>query len=349
MVQSTELRDCRVLLVDDTKTNIDILVQALRAQYKLGVALNGRKAVEYARTHKPDLILLDIMMPEMDGLEACAALQNMEETRSIPIIFITSMGDSEHKSRGFDNGAVDYVTKPFDVSEVKARIKTHLSLKIIRERLEQQNLRLEERVRERTQEIVRTQAEIVNRLGLAAEYRDEGTGNHIKRMSEFCRVLGRALGMSSMELDMLAQASTMHDVGKIGISDKILLKPGKLTDEEFAIMKTHTTIGGNLLSGGDSELLSMARIIAETHHERYDGDGYPGGLAGRDIPLSGRIACVADVFDALISSRPYKPAWPWSKALAEIEQGAGTHFDPHLVELFLNEQDQLQRIASFLP
>jgi putative two-component system response regulator len=222
-------------------------------------------------------------------------------------------------------------------------------LKIARERLEQQNLQLEERVRERTREIARTQAEIVNRLGLAAEYRDEGTGNHIKRMSEFCRVLGEALGMNSMELDVLAQASTMHDVGKIGISDKILLKPGKLTDEEFEIMKTHTTIGADLLSGGDCELLSLARVIAETHHERYDGGGYPGGLAGHDIPLPGRIACVADVFDALISSRPYKSAWPWDKAVAEIEKGAGSHFDPQLVRLFLNRKDQLQRIAFLLP
>jgi putative two-component system response regulator len=336
-------------LVDDTKTNIDILVQALREHYKLGVALNGRKAIDYARTHQPDLILLDIMMPEMDGLEASARLQAMDETRSIPIIFITAMDDAVHKSKGFEHGAVDYITKPFDVNEVKARVKTHLSLKIARERLERQNEILEERVQERTQEIARTQAEIVDRLGLAAEYRDEGTGNHIKRMSEFCRVLGKSLGLGPAELDLLAQASTMHDVGKIGISDNILLKPGPLTDEEFSIMKSHAVIGAKLLSGSECALLKAAKEIAETHHERFDGSGYPHGLAGEAIPLYGRIACIADVFDALISARPYKPAWPLDQALAEIEKGAGRHFDPRLVPLFAHNREELERIVQLLP
>ncbi|MFW5837698.1 MAG: HD-GYP domain-containing protein, partial [Desulfovibrionaceae bacterium] len=299
--------------------------------------------------HKPDLILLDIMMPEMDGMEACARLQEMDETSSIPIIFITAMDDARHKSRGFEHGAVDYITKPFDVTEVKARVKTHLSLKVARERLERQNEILEEQVRERTREIARTQAEIVDRLGLAAEYRDEGTGNHIKRMSEFCRVLGRALSMGPAELDLLAQAGAMHDVGKIGISDNILLKPGKLTPEEYEVMKTHARIGGKLLSGSDCDLLTAARVVAETHHERWDGGGYPRGLAGEAIPLFGRIACIADVFDALISVRPYKAAWPMDEALQEIERCAGRHFDPGLAERFLARREELQQIMDLLP
>lgn len=343
-----DLCNCKILLVDDTKTNIDVLVQALKNDYKLGVALNGKKAIEYADTKKPDLILLDIKMPEMDGFEVCQKLKESVETRDIPIIFITAMDDTGHKTKGFEMGAVDYITKPFDITEVKARVKTHLSLKIAREKLENQNTILEEKVLERTKELEETQREILHRLGLAIEYRDEETGTHIKRMSEFCRLLADAAGLSPEDAKILALASTMHDVGKIGISDTILLNSDQLTEETRGIMETHTTIGAQLLSDSKCKLIQVAEIIAYTHHERWDGTGYPRKLKGEEIPLYGRIACICDVFDALISERPYKEAWTPRDALETIKKGSGAHFDPHLVELFLNLEPSLIKIIERL-
>jgi len=338
------LSHCKVLLVDDTKTNIDVLIQALRHDYKLGVALNGFKAVEYARAQKPDLILLDILMPGMDGFEVCEKLKADESTNQIPIIFITAMDSSDHKTRGFEIGAVDYITKPFDSTEVKARVKTHLSLKTAQEALKNQNIILEEKVRERTRELEETQIEIVNRLGMAAEYRDKKTGNHIRRVSEYCRLLGDAAGLSPEEYNILALASTMHDVGKIGISDIILLKAGPLSAEERHIMETHTNIGADILSGSNRILLKAAEVIALTHHERWDGTGYPVGLKGEDIPLFGRIVAICDVFDALISERPYKQAWSVEEAIKKIVSEKGRHFDPELVALFVRLIPALSKI-----
>lgn len=341
-----KLSNCKILLVDDTKTNIDVLVQTLRNDYKLGVALNGVKAIEYAKTRVPDLILLDILMPGMDGFEVCRKLKEDPITKDIPIIFITAMDDPTHKTRGFDVGAVDYITKPFDVAEVKARVKTHLSLKIAQEALKIQNTILEEKVRERTRELEETQIEILDRLGLAIEYRDEETGIHIKRMSRFCELLGKAAGLSFEEYKLLGLASTMHDVGKIGIADAILLDSNILTNEKREIMKAHTTIGARLLSGSKSALLQTAEIIAVTHHEKWDGTGYPHGKKGEEIPLFGRIACICDVFDALISKRPYKDAWPIEQAFQEIKNGSGSFFDPKLVELFISLEPELRKIIE---
>ncbi len=329
------LENCRILLVDDTKTNIDILVQALKEDYKLGVAMDGEKAIQYAKTNRLDLILLDILMPKMDGFEVCKKLKEDHATREVPIIFITAMDDPKHKTHGFETGAVDYITKPFDTAEVKARVKTHLTLKIAQEALKNQNLILDEKVRERTFELEKTQIEIINRLGMAAEYRDKDTGYHINRLSSYSEIMGKALGLSEKDCKILSLASTMHDVGKIGIPDTILLKPGKLTDEEMEIMKTHTTIGAELLSGSMSFLLQTAEIISHTHHENWDGNGYPRGLKGEDIPLYGRIVCICDVFDALISKRPYKHAWPINDAIAEIKALDGKFFDPQLTKLFV--------------
>lgn len=341
-----DLSNCTVLLVDDTKTNIDVLVQALRGHHHLGVALNGADALSFAREKRPDLILLDIMMPGMDGFEVCQALKADVKTRDIPVIFITAMDDLRHKTRGFEFGAVDYITKPFDVAEVRARVKTHLTLKKAQEFLKNQNTILEQMVAERTIELKMTQIEIIDRLGMAAEFRDTDTGMHIKRMSKFCRLMGKNLGMPREKYDTLDLASTMHDVGKIGISDTILLKPGRLNDEEWMSMRTHSAIGAKLLSGSNSPLLNVARDIADTHHERWDGTGYHRGLKGEEIPLFGRITCLCDVFDALISSRPYKKAWPLEKAVDEIRAGSGTFFDPDLVEVFLKLVPELREIAE---
>lgn len=340
------INDCTILLVDDTKSNLDVLVNALKGMYKLGVSLSGEDAVRFAKQNLPDLILLDIIMPGTDGFDVCHRLKADPRTRDIPIIFITAMDDLTHKTKGFDVGAVDYITKPFDITEVKARVKTHLTLKLAGEALKNQNAILEEMVRERTKELRKAQIEVINRLGKAAEYRDQDTGTHINRMSKYCRLMGKALGLSREEYDRLDLASTMHDVGKIGISDNILLKPGKLDTREWESMRSHTRIGEELLSGGTSQLLEVARIIAMTHHEKWDGTGYHQHLKGKDIPLVGRITCICDVFDALISRRPYKDPWPVNEALAEIKKGSGVFFDPELVEVFLSLEPEIRKIVD---
>ena len=343
-----DINKCKILVVDDIKTNLDVLIQTLGDEYVLAVAMDGKKAMNYAVNNFPDLILLDIMMPEMDGFEVCRKLKENPTTSDIPIIFITAVNASIEKTKGFKLGAVDYITKPFDTVEVKARVKTHLNLKLHQEALKNHNIILEEKVKERTRELVETKIEILERLGLAAEHRDLETGQHIKRMSEYCRLLGKSMGLSKVIYNNIALASTMHDLGKIGIPDSILSKPGKLTVKEMATMKTHPEVGAKILSGSESKLLKVAETICLTHHERWDGTGYPRGLKEEEIPLVGRIACICDVFDALISERPYKTAWSIEKALDEIQSESGSYFDPRLVTLFMEMETDLRRIVQTL-
>ncbi len=267
-----------LLIVDDEPINIRILTETLKTDYEIMFATNGRDAFETADTEKPDLILLDIVMPGMDGYEVCRRLKSNPGTSHIPIIFVSAKNEDADETRGLEIGAVDYIRKPFNQAVIRARINTHISLKIAQETLENQNDILREKVKERTQDIEKTQIEIVERLGLAAEYRDEETGGHIKRMSEYCRMIGSHSGFFPEDCEILALASTLHDVGKIGIPDHILLKPGKLDQNEWEIMKKHTRIGAKLLSGSRSKLLQMAESIALTHHEKWDGSGYPMGL-----------------------------------------------------------------------
>jgi len=337
----TEHANRRILLVDDTKANIDILVQTLKADYKLGVALDGTKAIEYSHANRLDLILLDILMPGMDGFEVCRRLKEIPATRDIPIIFITAMDDPAHKREGLSIGAVDYITKPFDISEVRARVKTHITLKVTQESLKNKNLILEEKVRQRTRELKETQVEIVTRLSLASKFRDCGTGQNVLRISHLAEMLGRRAGLSGEETERLALSSTLHDAGKIGIADDILMKKGKLTGAEWAEMKKHTTIGARLLAGSRSRLMQDAQAIALTHHERWDGTGYNRGLKGEEIPLIGRIVAICDVFDALISKRPHKAPWPVEKAFQEILSCSGSHFDPRLVDLFMEMREAI--------
>lgn len=324
-----------VLIVDDTRTNVDILVDALREECRLAVARSGEKALEIARRDSPDLILLDVRMPGLDGYAVCAELKRDERTRDIPVIFITALNEIADKAKGFELGAVDYIPKPFEILEVKARVRTQLSLCAAMRALKDQNRLLEVKVRERTREIKDTQLEIVSRLARAAEYRDGTTGLHIVRMSRYCAALAEAAGFSEDRCELIQHASTLHDVGKIGIPDYILLKPGRLTPQEREIIKTHTTIGAELLAGHSSELMETARAICLTHHERWDGEGYPRGLRGPEIPIEGRICCLCDVFDALTSQRPYKTAWPVEEALEEIRRGRDKAFDPRLADLFM--------------
>ena len=339
----------KILIVDDAPPNIKVLGQILMADYEIKVAPNGFKALEIAQSlDPPDLILLDIMMPEMNGLEVCERLKANSRTTTIPVVFVTTKNEEGDEARGFDLGAVDYITKPVSPPVVKARVKTHLALKKAQEELKKQNLYLDEEVKRRTNELVQSQIEILERLGMAAEYRDEETGHHIQRMSTYCKLLGESVGLPPEINKNFTLASTMHDLGKIGIPDTILHKPARLTQEEFAIMKTHTTIGAGLLSGSNSRILQTAEIIALTHHERWDGSGYPNGIAGEDIPLVGRISGIADVFDALVSNRPYKKGWPFDKAMEEIQRCSGSHFDPRLAEKFLNLAPELKKIVLHL-
>lgn len=342
------LKTSRILLVDDVAANIKVLECTLTADgyTNLVATTDSRKAVEHYQQVGSDLLILDLQMPHMDGFEVMAKLREHNPGPLAPILVLTAQHDQEVRLRALDEGARDYVTKPFERRELLMRVRNLLEVQLTHRLLREQNQLLELAVQQRTQELCDTQLEIVNRLGRAAEYRDNETGLHIIRMSMISALLGKAIGMSDGEVDMLLKASPMHDVGKIGIPDDILLKPGKLTADEWKTMQTHAAIGAEILSGHHSELLEMAREIALTHHEKWDGSGYPHGLQGRDIPLVGRIVALADVFDALTSKRPYKEAWTVEKAVALIKSSSGTHFDPALVESFLTVMPEIIRITE---
>ncbi len=305
-----------LLLVDDEATNLQVLRHILQDDYRLLFAKSGAKALELAFTESPDLVLLDVMMPGMTGLEVCSALKAEPSTARIPVIFVTALADTDDEAKGFEVGAVDYITKPVSPPIVRARLRTHLSLVHV-ETLRQ------------------TRLEIVQRLGLAAEYKDNETGLHVIRMSHYSQVLARAAGYSEAQAEELLHAAPMHDVGKIGIPDAILRKRGALDEDEWRVMRSHVTIGARIIGEHPSGLLRTAQRIALGHHEKWDGSGYPLGLAGEAIPLEARIVAIADVFDALTSVRPYKAAWTVEDALDLLKRESGRHFDPRLVELFM--------------
>src|SRR3954469_2294268 len=318
-----------ILVVDDISTNITVLMEILRGDYRVLAAINGEQALKIARGEPPpSLILLDVMMPGMSGHEVCQHLKSESSTRKIPVIFVTAMNQVEDEARGFDLGAVDYITKPVSPPIVMARVKTHLAL-------HDQNRELERMVRERTAELHHTRLEIIKRLGRAGEFRDNETGMHVVRVAHYCRLLGEAVRMNEEDLDLLFNAAPMHDIGKIGIRDNVLLKPGKLEDEEIKIMRQHVPFGAEIIGEHSDGLLSMAWLIALTHHEKWDGTGYRRGLKGEQIPLVGRITSIADVLDALTSVRPYKKAWSVEDAVTLIQREAGTSFDPELVKKFV--------------
>lgn len=321
-------RRCTVLIVDDTPDNISLLKAALVEEYSIKVATRGMKAIEIARAMPVDLILLDVMMPEMDGFETCRRLKADPLTRSIPVIFITARGEIDDEAKGFACGGVDYITKPISACIVRARAKTQLALY-------DQNRALESRVLERTAELKESRLEILNRLGRAAEYRDNETGLHVVRMSRYCQLIALEYGLSEEEAELLLHVAPMHDIGKIGIPDRVLLKPGRLDAEERSIIEAHCEIGRQIIGSHTSDLLNASATIAYTHHEKWDGSGYPQGLSGSQIPLFSRILAVADVFDALTSVRPYKRAWSVEEAVTEIASCSGSHFDPALVGVFL--------------
>ncbi|MEI6209177.1 MAG: two-component system response regulator [Desulfuromonadales bacterium] len=333
------LKPATVLIVDDTPQNISLLNAALIGDYTIKIATSGQQAIDICRSMPIDIILLDVMMPEMDGFEACRKLKADPQTSSIPVIFVTARGEVKDESMGFDCGAVDYITKPIRATIVRARVHTHLALY-------DQSRTLERLVQERTAELNKTRLEILHRLGSAGEYRDNETGLHVVRVSSYCRIIALALGFSESDAELLYNAATLHDTGKIGIPDSILFKPGKLDEEEWKVIRTHCEIGCKIIGAHTNSLLKNAALIALTHHERWDGTGYPHNLKGNDIPFFGRIVAIADVFDALTCERPYKRAWPVDKAVGEIVRCREKHFDPRIVDAFLRTIPELTAVQQ---
>ncbi len=329
-----------VLVVDDTPENIHVMSGVLQDEYAVRVATSGEKALTAARADpQPDLILLDVKMPVMDGYEVCRRLKNDYHTQRIPVIFVTALGEAEDEARGFELGAVDYIVKPINPAVVRARVRTHVQLY-------DQKRHLLELVQQRTRELEDTRLQIIRRLGRAAEFKDDETGYHVIRMSHYCRLIALANGIPDYRAEILFNAAPMHDVGKIGVPDSILEKPGPLTPDEWSIVKRHPVIGAGIIGRHNNELLEMARVIALTHHERWDGSGYPRGLRGEAIPLVGRVVAVADAFDALTSTRPYKQAWPVEEAVALLRREAGRQFDPRLVPKFVDLLPQVRDIMG---
>lgn len=316
-----------VLCVDDEPSNLQVLKQILQGEYRLLFARDGRRAIELAQVERPDLILLDVMMPDMDGHAVCRTLKANERLARVPVIFVTALSDVEDEARGLELGAVDYICKPVSPAIVRARVRTHLSLVSV-------------------SELIETRLQVIQRLGLAAEYKDNETGLHVIRMSHYACILARAAGWSEQRAQELLHAAPMHDIGKIGIPDHILRKPGKFDDHEWEIMKSHVEIGVRIIGEHDSGLLAVARRIVSGHHEKWDGSGYPQGLRETAIPIEARIVAIADVFDALTSERPYKKAWSVEDACALLVEQKGHHFEPRLVDLFLDCLPQVLEIKQ---
>jgi putative two-component system response regulator len=333
----------RILVVDDEEANVLLLKRTLeRAGYvDIAVTTDPREVAGLVVEFEPDLILLDLLMPHLDGFAILDQLRStIPDGTFLPVIVLTADATRETKQRALGSGAEDFLTKPFDVVEVTLRIKNLLQARHLHLQLQGQNELLEARVRVRTKALEEAHNETLDRLALAAEYRDDDTGQHIRRVGRASALVAGELGLPKADLALIERAAGLHDLGKVGIPDSILLAPRKLTPQEFEVVKTHTVIGANILSGSPSPLLKMAERIAWAHHERWDGSGYA-GLVGEDIPLVGRITTVADVFDALTHERPYKRAWPVDEALAEIAAQRGRQFDPQVADAFLSVHEQL--------
>ncbi|HEY3450376.1 MAG TPA: HD domain-containing phosphohydrolase [Myxococcales bacterium] len=328
-----------LLCVDDTVTSLEAMRRVLGSHYRVLVASSAKEALEALHREPVDLVLMDVQMPEVDGFETCRRILALPRYEHLPIIFVTGSEDDEDERRCFRAGGVDFVTKPLRPATLLARVGTHLAL------YEHQR-ELDGLVVKRTLELQQTRMQIIRRLGRAAEYKDNETGNHVVRMSYYCRRIAQAAGRSEAEAELLFLVAPMHDIGKIGIPESILLKPGKLTPEEWGVMKTHPSIGAEIIGDDPNELLRCAHDVALYHHERWDGAGYPKGLRGGDIPWTGRIVAVADVLDALMSVRPYKRAWTFEEASEEIQKCSGSQFDPDAVKAFLAVGKDCREIAE---
>jgi len=329
----------RIFVLDDNQANLLFMERLLtRAGYnEVHCCSEPRQAEDICRSFNPDLVILDLHMPGMSGYEVLEKLRDKNNFPGyLPILVFTADVTGEAKHRALQLGASDFLTKPGDMSEITLRVRNFLEMHRLYCELEDQKAMLEERVAERTQNLLEAQLEIVERLALACDYRDDDTGKHCERVADMSYEIAVTLGLPKANADLIRLAAPLHDIGKVGVSDAILRKPGKLTVEEFEAAKVHTSIGARILAGSRSEVLQMAHKIALSHHERWDGSGYPAGLRGEDIPIEGRIVAIADVFDALTNKRPYKEPWPIDKAIDEIESKAWTQFDPAVVSAFLH-------------
>ena len=333
--------DARILIVDDEPSNVDVLRRLLgRSGFSRIESTNdSREVCDLYVKFRPDLILLDLHMPHRDGLQVMDELNPIADETYLPILMLTGDDTPEAKREALSRGAKDFLNKPFNSDEALLRIGTLLETRFLYLQIQRQNLALEEKVRDRTRELEAAQIEIIERLARAAEFRDDNTGQHTERVGQMAALIALQLGLPDSQVSLIRRAAPLHDVGKLGIPDAILLKLGKLTDEEFELVKTHTIIGARILSGSRFTILHVAEEIAFNHHERWDGSGYA-GIRGAAIPLAGRIVAVADVFDALTQKRPYKAAWLVGDAVAEIERQRGKQFDPALVDAFLRVIEQ---------
>jgi putative two-component system response regulator len=329
-------KHARILVVDDESDNVDLLRRILQRAglSKIEATCDPREAVPLYVRFRPDLILLDLHMPDMSGLEVMDELNQIAEASYLPILVLTADLTQELRQEALSRGAKDFLSKPFSNEEVLLRISTLLETRFLYLQIQTQNQVLEVKVRERTRALEAAQIEIIERLAKAAEFRDDNTGQHTERVGQMAALLARQIGLPDAQVSLIRRAAPLHDVGKIGVPDAILLKQGRLTPEEFDVVRTHTTIGARILSGSRFPILQLAEEIALSHHERWDGSGY-GGMEGDAIPLAGRVVTVADVFDALTQQRPYKEAWPIGEALAELDRQRGRQFEPKLVESFL--------------
>lgn len=347
MVTPEQILNARILIIEDEKASRKLLVNLLETSgfNQVRALPNASRILKIYHSYQPHLLILDLSLPKINGFEVMARLQKEYPGHYIPIIVISSEIDDAVHLRALSAGAKDFLNKPYDRPRVILRCRNLIETKLLHEEVREHSRGLEILVRERTEELHQTRLDLVRRLGYAAEHRDTDTGDHIIRMSRYCETLARRMGFSKEECELILNTSPLHDIGKIAIPDSILLKPAALTPEETKVMRTHTDIGARILSGGTSPFLKMAEMIAMTHHERWDGSGYPRGLKKEEIPLVGRICAVCDVFDALTSERPYKKAWTFEAAIREIKRMSGEYFDPRVVDSFISILPQIKAIS----
>ncbi|MCF8113707.1 MAG: two-component system response regulator [Desulfotignum sp.] len=347
-------RRSKILVVDDEDRNLRLMeALLLPLGYDIFVAGDGKEALEIVSKEQVDVVLLDVMMPKMDGFEVARRLKSDHETKIIPIVMVTALHEKEDRVKAIEAGADDFLAKPVDKTEVRARVASLLKVKAYNDHMRDYQKELESEVAERTKDLKKAferiksvSLEAIYRLTRAAEYKDEDTGSHIQRMSNYAAAIAGTMKLGKKVVESILYATPMHDIGKIGIPDRILLKPGKLDSDEWVIMKQHTTIGAGILEGSDTGIIRLGEIVAMTHHEKWDGTGYPKGLKGRQIPLAGRIVAIADVFDALTSKRPYKEAFSLEKSYGIIKQGKGNHFDPAVVDAFFASEANILKIKE---
>jgi len=348
MLTEVHVKAAKILVIDDELVNVELVKEMLDISGYTDVVgvSDPEEGLLLYRKHDFDLVLLDLLMPRMDGFEVMARMQKCEKPLSPPILVLTALKDQSTRLKALNRGARDFLGKPFELDEAICRIFNLLEMHLTQKKLSLYNESLEQEIQKATSELQKTQLEIVQRLGAAAEYRDTETGAHTLRVGYYAQCLARAMGFSGAEADLLLHAAPMHDIGKIGIPDNVLLKRGKLDAKEWEIMKSHTTIGAEILRGDTSRVMRLAKVIALSHHEKWNGSGYPQGLSGKDIPMEGHIVSVADVFDALTMVRPYKPAWKIEDAVQLIQDGKGTDFSPELVDAFIQELPAIKRVRE---